>query len=201
MNIRAVILDADGVLIFPWRFAEYLGREFGITREITGEFFRGEFNGCLIGKKDLKDVLPPYLDAWGWEGSTEEFLHLWLTIEDALDKRIVETVQTWKQQGYVCCLATNQEQHRAEYMKKTMGLSKLFDRLFFSCELGIKKPDAQYYEAIEAALGLRGEEIGFWDDSPSYVDAAKRRGWQAEIYTGYEDFKRQRMKLQEKNKT
>jgi putative hydrolase of the HAD superfamily len=77
----------------------------------------------------------------------------------------------------------------------------LFDRLFFSCELGIKKPNAPYYEAIETALGLRGDEIAFWDDSPSHVDAAKRRGWQAKIYTSPEEFERQRMKLQEKNKT
>lgn len=98
MIIRAVILDADGVLIFAWRFADYLGHEFGITGEITGEFFRGTFNDCLVGKRDLKDILPPYLTSWGWTDSVEEFLHLWMTAEDALDMRIVKTVQTWKQQ-------------------------------------------------------------------------------------------------------
>lgn len=81
------------------------------------------------------------------------------------------------------------------------GNSKLFDRLFFSCELGVKKPDASYYGAIEAAIGLCEEEIAFWEDLPSHVDAAKRRGWQAEIYTGYENFERQSVNLQEKNET
>jgi FMN phosphatase YigB (HAD superfamily) len=41
MAISAVIFDADGVVIFPWRFARYLEQEFNITREMTRGFFRG----------------------------------------------------------------------------------------------------------------------------------------------------------------
>ncbi len=195
MSIRAVVFDADGVLVFPWRFADHLSGELGITREATRAFFAGKFTDCLLGKADLAEALPPYLAEWGWARSCEEFMHLWFSVEDAVDVRVRDTVKTLREAGFVCCLASNQEQYRAEYMRTVMGFGTDFDHLFFSCEIEAKKPDARFYEAVEAALSLRGEQIAFWDDSPRHVDAAKERGWQAEMYTSYEEFERQALEL------
>jgi HAD superfamily hydrolase (TIGR01509 family) len=50
------------------------------------------------------------------------------------------------------------------------------------------KPDPEYYANIEQQLGLPGEAILFWDDSPRNVEAARQRGWNAEVYTGFDDF-------------
>ena len=191
MSIKAVIFDADGVLVFPWRFAEHLSGELGITQEATRAFFEGKFTSCLLGEADLAETLPPYLAQWGWTGSCEEFMQLWFSVEDAVDVRVLGAVQKLREVGYGCCLASNQEAHRSEYLRTVMGFGAEFDTLFFSCEIGFKKPDARFYEAVETALGLNGEEIVFWDDSPRHVAAAQERGWQAKLYTDYEDFERQ----------
>lgn len=71
MSIKAIIFDADGVAIFPWRAAQLFEREYGITREMVSEFFSGIFADCLIGKADLKEELPPYLERWGWQTSVD----------------------------------------------------------------------------------------------------------------------------------
>jgi len=201
MNIQAVVFDADGVLVFPDRFAEHLTREHQITQEATRAFFQGKFHDCLLGQADLGAVLAPYLKEWGWQGSVEEFMQLWFSVEDAVDVRVLDTVKTLREAGFVCCLASNQEPHRAEYMKEVMGFSAHFDHLFFSGVLGMKKPEARFYEAIETALGLSGEQIAFWDDSPSHVETAKQRGWSAELYTDYEGFQRQAAALMEMRQT
>ncbi len=200
MSIQAVIFDADGVLVFPDRFAEHLTREHQITRDATQAFWQGKFHDCITGKADLKAVLPPYLEEWGWQGSAEEFMQLWFSVEDAVDVRVLERVKALRSAGFVCCLASNQEPHRAEYMREAMGFSAHFDHLFFSGVLGIKKPEAGFYEAIETALGLSGEQIAFWDDSPKHIDTAKQRGWQAELYTSYEEFQPQAAALLETRK-
>jgi putative hydrolase of the HAD superfamily len=186
--IKALILDADGVVIFPWRFARYLEREHGITPGMTRPFFRSIFDDCLVGKADLKNVLPPFLQAWGWSGSLDEFVSSWLRTEDAVDDRVINVVRTLRSSGLVCCLATSQEQHRAQYMKTTMGFTTIFDRLFFSCELGCQKPDPAYYELMERDLGLEGERILFWDDSVRNVESARKRGWNAEVYADFASF-------------
>ena len=76
-------------------------------------------------------------------------------------------------------------------MRTKMGFEAEFERLFFSCELGVKKPDSRFYEAVEAALGLSGKQIRFWDDTPSHIEAAKKRGWQAVLYTDSVELSRQ----------
>jgi putative hydrolase of the HAD superfamily len=188
MTIQAVLFDADGVLIHPWRFARYLELQHGITPTMTRGFFDGIFGDCLVGRADLKRVLPPFLQEWGWEDSPEQFVQTWLEVEDAVDERVAEVVRTLRRAGYVCCLATSQERYRAEYMQVEMGLGELFDRLFFSYAMGCQKPEPDFYLRVEMDLGVGGESILFWDDSERNVEAARERGWWAELYLDFERF-------------
>ncbi len=50
---------------------------------------------------------------------------------------------------------------------------------FASHELGLIKPDPRVYAAVEERLGLRGEQILFFDDLEANVTAAGARGWRA----------------------
>jgi len=186
--IQAVIFDADGVIIFPWRFARHLEHEYKITREMTREFYRGVFEDCLIGKLDLKEVLAPFLPKWGWTRSVDDFVATWLKTENAVDERIVGVIRSLRQAGIKCCLATSQERYRAEYMMTAMRFSEIFDGLFFSYSLGCQKPDPAFYESITRGLGLKGHHVLFWDDSRPNVESARRCGWNAEVYTDFEDF-------------
>ena len=190
MPIEAILFDADGVVIFPWRFAHYLEQQHGITPSMTRDFFRSVFDECLVGKADLKQVLPPYLVEWGWNKSVDEFVATWLEVENAADERLIEAIQTLRQAGYLCCLATSQERYRAEYMTTVMGFSQVFDHLFFSCHLGCQKPDLAFYEKVTRALGIKKQNLLFWDDNRVNVEAAREYGWQAEVYTGCEEFRK-----------
>jgi putative hydrolase of the HAD superfamily len=190
MAIQAVIFDADGVVVFPWRFARYLEQEHNITPEMTRAFFRGVFEDCLVGKADLEVVLPPFLSSWGWPQSTDDFIAAWLEVENAVDERVVEVIRALRRSGLACCLATNQEENRAQYMRWEMGFSEIFDRLFFSHRLGRQKPDHRFYGLIEESLGLTGPEILFWDDAAMNVRAARECSWNAELYAGFESFQR-----------
>ncbi len=188
MSIRAAIFDADGVTIFPWRAVQLFEQEYGITREMASEFFGGVFADCLIGKADLKEALPPYLERWGWQASVDDFICVWFEAENAPDERVIDVVRALQESGYICCLASNQEKYRAEYIRTQMGFGEIFDQLFFSGELGCKKPNRAYYERITETLGLEGLGILFWDDSPSAVEGARACGWNAEVYSDFEEF-------------
>ena len=187
-SIRAVLFDADGVVVFPWRFARYLEQERNITREMTREFFWGLFADCLVGKADLRDVLPPFLEQWGWKESLADFTRIWFETEDAVDGRVISVIRRLRESGYTCCLATSQERHRAQYMKTAMGFSKIFDRMFFSHAIGFQKPDPRFYKSVTADLDISGEQILFWDDDLHNVEAARKCGWNAELYLGFSPF-------------
>jgi len=189
MPIKAICFDADGVVVNPQLlYAKRLDEEYGITRETTADFFGGPFNDCLTGKARLMDELPPFLDRWGWPHTPEKFLQDWMHSDHVVDQRLVEAIQNLRRQGFVCCLATNQEANRAAYMRTHMGFLDIFDHLFISCEIGAQKPQPAYYRHIEKALGLKKEEILFFDDGLENVKAAYERGWHAEVYTTFETF-------------
>lgn len=194
-GIRAILWDADGVIVNPMmQFSRYLAQVYGITHDRTRSFFQREFDRCLLGQAKLEDVLPPYLTEWGWPSTTDEFIATWLHEDHHVDGRLAREIQKLRRQGYLCGLATLQERHRAEYMRREMGFEQIFDRLFFSCDLGCLKPDPEFYIKIEQELSLPGEAILFWDDLPHNVEAARQQGWSAEVYTGFEEFE-QNMKF------
>jgi putative hydrolase of the HAD superfamily len=187
--IKAVLFDADGVIVNPsFQFAKLLAEQYGITRQMTGGFFQGIFNECTQGREDLYLVLPPYLAEWGWQGGVEDFVKTWLETDHVIDMRVVEAIARLRQRGLLCCLATIQEANRAAYMRTHMGFGQVFDRLFFSYELGCQKPDLAYFHAIQNVLQIEPHELLFWDDYPKNVDAARQCGWQAELYTTFESF-------------
>lgn len=190
MTVKFILFDADGVVIHPWRFRRYLMEHHQITPEMTHEFYTGVFNQCLDGAADLRDVLPAYLQAWNWPDSVDRFLQIWFEVEDAPDERLLARISDLRAAGYLCCLATSQESHRAGYMRAQMGFDSFFDRLYFSCDVGYHKPQPEFYENIQYSLGGDASQILFWDDSEGNVLAARTLGWQAEVYTGLEDFER-----------
>lgn len=187
---RAVIFDADGVVIHPQlRFAHYLAQTHDLTRAHTQEFFTGVFLSCLTGQADLRQVLPPYLAAWGWSASLDDFLKRWFEEEDTVDQRLLETIRELRARGLRCALATNQERYRLAYMRQQMGFADRFDAVFGSAEIGCLKDDPRFYRHIEMALDLPGEALLFWDDSAANIAQARASGWRAEVYQSYDDFR------------
>jgi putative hydrolase of the HAD superfamily len=182
--IKAILYDADGVIINSPRFSVMLERDYGISTKTTLPFFMGVFQECVRGNRDLKEILPPYLKQWGWKGSVDEFLDYWFKAEHKIDEPLIAHVRELRQKGIRCYLATNQERYRINYMLKEMGFAYEFDKVFASAHLGNRKPNALYFQKILAELSpLQPEEILFWDDTPANIEAAKSVGIKAELYT------------------
>ena len=187
IEIECILFDLDGVMVHPWGFARLLETKYDISREATKTFFEKTFPDCAIDKTDLKDVLPPYLSQWGWKKSVDEFVHEWLVSEDLADKEMVDLVKSLRKAGCKCCLATNQERHRANFISKEMDFESLFDHLFISCNLKTMKPELSYFQKIQAALGIPANKLFFLDDQEHYISAAIECGWNAQVFTSHED--------------
>ena len=152
------------------------------------DFFGGAFRDCLVGKADLKEELGAFVPAWGCRRSVDDFASIWFEMNSTVDSRVVGTIHTLRRCGVLCCLASNQEKHRAEYAVAEMEFGDVFDRLFFSCDLGYTKPGHSFYESVANSVHTEGQSVLFWDDSLLNVEAARDYGWHAEVYTGFEDF-------------
>jgi putative hydrolase of the HAD superfamily len=190
--IKALIFDADGVLVNEENkyFSRFLEEEYRISRTMTKEFFEGEFTECIIGKKDLRDVLPAYLKKWGWNVSFEEALRYWHTKEHIMNDPLMQEMDKYKKKGMKLFVATNQEKYRIAYMLKEMGFADIFEQTFASYAFGYRKPAREYYEKILAELNdISPKQILFWDDRPENVKSARKAGLRAEQYQNFNLFK------------
>jgi FMN phosphatase YigB (HAD superfamily) len=59
----------------------------------------------------------------------------------------------------------------------------VLEPMIFSAEVGAAKPSEAAFAAVEARLGFAGDAILLIDDTPANVAAAKRRGWDAILFT------------------
>jgi HAD superfamily hydrolase (TIGR01509 family) len=188
--IKAILFDADGVLINGEMFSTVLERDYGIPPEKTLPFFQGIFQETIIGNADLKEIIAPHLKKWGWNKSVDELLETWFTAEHSTDEELIAYIQQLRKDGIVCCLATNQEKYRIAYMLEHMGFKDAFDKIFASAHMGFMKPDVRFFaKAFEDLRDVEKGEVLFWDDSPKKVAGAKEFGIHAEVYTTFEDFK------------
>ena len=181
-DIHAVAFDVDGVLV-RLRFPRELPRVLGKSAVATKPFFEGPFLKCLLGEADLRDELPPYLEAWQWAGSLDEFLAFWFTADSDLHEPCIEFIDRLRATGRPCYLASTQEKHRAAYLMMQMGLGRHVDGSFFSCHVGLRKPDPKYYRLVQTGIGVAPQEILFLDDHESNVVAARQAGWRAVRFT------------------
>lgn len=157
-------------------------------REKVLEFFEGAFQDCLVGKTDLKESVAPYLAGFGWPGTVDEFLDYWFKSEHYLNEELIDYIKKLRQQGTTVALATNQEKYRTQYMLEHMGFAGVFEKIYSSAHLGLKKPAVEFFAKVVEDLGAHKDEVLFWDDDQVNINGALEYGIKAELYTDYESF-------------
>ena len=179
-----VVFDVDGVLIEP-RFPRVLRERLGVTTADAAEFFGGAFRHCLQGTADLHAELGPHLARWRWPHSTEAFIELWLQTDADVHAPALAFAERLQAAGYRCVVASNQERRRATHL---CALLPGFERRFFSCDLGMCKPDPAFFTAVQRALDVAPHALLLLDDQMQNVNAAHAAGWHARECRIGEDF-------------
>ncbi len=183
MAIGHVLFDADGVLQeLPggWRerVRPYLGER---TEEFLELTWREEWP-CLEGAIDYLPLLARHLELFDVAVPAERFFYeVWCDLR--VDETSVALVGALRAKGLGVHLATNQEMHRSAYMRDTLGYDRLFERSFYSYEVGHAKPSGRFFETVLERLGARGAEVLFIDDVAENVEAARRVGLHAEHWS------------------
>jgi putative hydrolase of the HAD superfamily len=118
---------------------------------------------------------------WNCAGTVDDLLRAWTAIQ--VDAEVVQLIGTVRASGVLCCLATNQEPFRGRYMSETLDYGAVFDRQFYSCDLGVSKPDPKYFAAILERLGRSPQEVLFIDDIEANTRAAASVGIHTETFT------------------
>lgn len=185
MAISTILFDADGVVQYPTPNRRAMWTELLRGRDdAVDSFVRALFameRSCYQGQGDFLAALPDLLGQWNCAGTVDDLLRAWTAID--VDTEVVQLIAAVRASGVVCCLATNQEPFRRRYMSEALDYGAVFDRQFYSCELGLAKPDPKYFAAILERLGRSPREVLFIDDIEANTKAAASVGIYTETFT------------------
>ena len=170
--VRAVLLDADGVLQLigtPWYRALSAGGGEAFARALLS----GEVP-ALSGKESLRDLLERLVVELGLSKDADALMVLWRRATP--DPPAWRLVRDLRAAGYLTVLATNQHEERREWMRTALGYDGLCDVDAYSCLLGAAKPDPDYFRAALEMAGVGAGEALFVDDSAENIVAATALG-------------------------
>jgi putative hydrolase of the HAD superfamily len=180
-TVSAVLFDADGVVQRP--SSDWWTR-LGSLVPADPEVFVGELMAAekpaLVGKVDFRDALAEVLRRWNSTATIDEALEPWSWF--VAEPEVVALIQSLRSAGIGCHLATNQQAYRRALMQDERGYGAWFDQTFYSCDLGLAKPDPAYFRAILAAIDVPASEVLFIDDNETNVTGALSVGLRAEVY-------------------
>ena len=196
---RTVIFDVDGVLIHGYharpeltrRWNETLLADLGVDPDrFTQEFIFDIFiKKVVVGEVAMIDALERRLPALGYKGSPMAFLHYWLTHDSVLNQELIAAIRALKARADIrLFIATNQDHTRALWLWEMLGLSDIFEDIFYSARVGIRKPERGFFDFVAARIGPQAEPPLFFDDTPKVVEGARAYGWDSVQFDTIDDF-------------
>jgi putative hydrolase of the HAD superfamily len=128
-----------------------------------------------------EDGMRHVLAAAGLPDPDPELVGRILVAEAAFDERVelypdaLPTIAALRERGARLALVSNCS-HSTRAIVDRLGFEELFDTVVLSFELGVRKPDAEIYEAALSGVGADASDALFVDDQTAYCDGARALG-------------------------
>src|SRR5690606_38191590 len=114
-----------------------------------------------------------HLPSLGYKGSPMAFHHYWLMQDSVLNQPLLDHIRVLRAQPDIrLFIATNQEHLRATWLWSHLGLGELFEDIFYSARVGIRKPERGFFDFIEQCIGPQSEPPLLFDDTPKVIQGA-----------------------------
>ena len=184
--IETIIFDLGGVLVhLDWDrvFAPLEQRS-----KHSAEFVRSEILNGPIVVDSMKGSIGPYefhrtmCEKLEIDISYEDFIDIWNRLLGSNDE-IAPLVEELKP-DHALVLGSNTDRIHFSYSTRHFPVLRLFERYFLSYEMGVVKPDPEFFQKILDALAVSPESCLFVDDRPENVASARDVGITALRFEG-----------------
>lgn len=138
-----------------------------------------------IGPRELYTTLCGNL---GVELEYQEFLRIWVRLLRA-NEEILPLVERLKS-SHKLVLGSNTDEIHHTYCEQHIASMGHFDESFLSFQMGLLKPDPQFFLHILTKLGAAPSDCVFIDDTTENVEAARGVGMTGLQFTGNDDLQK-----------
>jgi len=182
MTPAAVLFDLGGVLL-PFdreRRVATIVRQLNVEVDDVRELFDGPLPRRMdLGEADETDFAAAFAEMAGRPIAPSTARALLLSVFEPPNDELWRLAADLRRRVIVGGFSDN-----PAFVAELFPDGALLDPMIFSSEIGAVKPSDAAFAAVEARLGLGGEAVLFIDDGSANVAAARRRGWDAILFTG-----------------
>jgi epoxide hydrolase-like predicted phosphatase len=166
-------------------WAKYADRD---PRTLSNEFETDDvFRSFEKGHISSEDYFHYWRDLLKIDITYREFVEGWNSIYEGLFPEAVSAVKNLASKCTVVALTNTNEIHSAKWPTLYPEVVDVFDRIYKSNEIGLRKPDAECFNYVLAQEKLKPEDCMFFDDVPENVTAATNLGIQSVLVKSSHD--------------
>jgi len=185
-NIKNIILDLGGVILdldFESCINEF--QKMGITDIVNlyevpdhYPFFKQLEKGLMTPDQMREDIRK----ATGKNISDEEINYAWNIVSAGFTKKAIETVLKLNREFRLFLLSNTNAIHEVYYNNQLheghgiKNLTEIFEKVYYSHDLQMRKPDAEIFQFVLKDSKLIPEETLFIDDTLVHLETASSLG-------------------------
>lgn len=185
-GIQSVIFDLGGVIInldVSRTISEFNKISQIPFQNIYTQAKQDELFSLLdMGKISTNDFLTEIKRQIRYNGPNEDLLLAWNAMLLDVPEERLDVLVEMKHNYNTFLLSNTCEPHIDAFEKELenehgiKNFDDYFDKVYYSCRLGMRKPDREIFDLVLNQNNLKAEETVFIDDSPQHVKAAGEIG-------------------------
>ena len=124
-----------------------------------------------------------------WAASGSSIDRAWNELLLEVPPRTLAKLHQLRAKGYKLALLSNTNPIHIDEVRRRLGpfgyaeFARCFERIFYSYEMGLRKPDPALYAAVDRELGIANPaEVLFIDDNASNIASAAAYGWRTLLF-------------------
>lgn len=187
-NIKIVAFDFGGVLgsdsdDFDGHLKSFKLAS-GLENPKLVEIFNETWPEMVVGKKSTGY----FYERVSHFSSEKDIVKLHTSYSQAIyiDRNVESIVKLVKKKDYKVVILSNAAKEWMDVKRKRFDLDNLFDKIYASAYLKMKKPDKNIYEYVLNNLGINGGELLFIDNLEENTRSANETGINTILYSNAE---------------
>jgi HAD superfamily hydrolase (TIGR01549 family) len=147
---------------------------------LDADFFH-DFETGAITATEFRKALRGQLR---WAAADSSIDRGWNELLLEVPPRTLAKLHQLRAKGYKLALLSNTNTIHIDEVRRRLGpfgygeFARCFERIFYSYEMGLRKPDPAIFAAVERELGItKPKEVLFIDDNAANIASAAKHGW------------------------
>ena len=183
-NIKAIIFDLGAVILnIDYQNTINAFSKLGVknassfySKKVQTNLFNQIETGDITAEKFLTELQKETNNA-----SINQVAEAWNAMLLDLPENRLTLIQSLKKEYSIYLLSNTNTIHIDAFKKKLRKANwkkfcNLFDKMYLSHELGLRKPNVAIFEYLLKEQNLQAHEVFFIDDSPQHIEGANKLG-------------------------